>query len=543
MAKQVVFGEEMKEKLLEWVNVVGDAVCATLGPGGRNVVSKLEFRIPTITKDGYYVAREISLDDKLADVGAQLIKEAALRANETAGDGTSTSCCIAQSIINNGFEVIDKGANPVFLKRGIDKSVEFVLKELDKMAVPINTVDDISDVATISANNDRELGDLIAKAMECVGTEGVVAVEEAQGMETYLDIVEGLEFNRGLLSPFFATDMEKMTATLEDAYILIMGERLKQLKDIKSVLEVASQKKKPIIIICDDASPEALSMFVQNKMKNNFTGAIIKAPEIGMARKDILEDLATLTGGAIISSEYGIKATDASVVHLGEAKKIIITRDSTTVIDGNGRDENIRFRVKQLENQREATTSDYDKEMISQRIGKLSGGVALIKVGAPSEVEMREKKDRVEDAINATKAAVAEGIIPGGGSALAHCYKKLEIAKLNFETDDEKNGRDIVLDALVSPLETIAMNAGANREEVLKNVLTKNSKNYGWNAVTNKFGNMFKMGVIDPTKVTKSSLLNASSVAGTIITTSVMIVEEDGGRLPQMDPSMMGGMM
>ncbi len=521
-AKELLFDVEARAKLKKGVDALADAVKITLGPKGRNVVIDKKFGSPTITKDGVTVAKEIELSDPIENMGAQMVKEVATKTSDLAGDGTTTATVLAQAIYREGLKNVTAGANPMELKRGIDRAVEAVVQELKRLSVPSAGKKEIAQVGSISANNDKEIGDLIAEAMEKVGKDGVITVEEAKGLETTLETVDGMQFDRGYLSPYFVTDPEKMEAVLDDAYILIHDKKISSMKELLPVLEKVAQTGKPLLIIAEDVEGEALATLVVNKLRGTLKVASVKAPGFGDRRKEMLRDVAVLTGGNVISEEVGFKLENAVLNDLGRAKRIVIDKDNTTVVDGKGKNEDIQGRISEIKVAVDKSTSDYDKEKLQERLAKLSGGVAVINVGAATETEMKEKKARVEDALHATRAAVEEGIVPGGGVALLRAQSVLDKIK---GTDDEKIGVDIVRRALEEPIRMIAQNAGAEGSIVVAKVKESKDKNTGYNAATDNYEDLVKSGVIDPTKVTRTALQNAASIAGLMLTTECVVVE------------------
>ena len=544
--KQIMFSENARHALLEGVNKVANTVKITLGPKGRNVAIEKSFGSPKITKDGVTVAKEIELEDKVENVGAQLLKEVASKTSDIAGDGTTTATVLAQSIISDGFKYVAAGYSPIMLKRGIDKAVATVVEKLDSVTKKISTFDEIASVGSISANNDTEIGKIIAEAMDKVGKEGVITVEEAKGMETYLETVEGMQFDRGYLSPYFITNAEKMQVIMENPFILVYDKKVSNLKDLVPLLEGVAQQGRPLLIIAEDVEGEALATLVVNKLRGVLNIAAVKAPGFGDRRKAMLEDIAILTGGEFISEEIGNKLENATVKMLGKAKRVVIDKENTTIVDGAGKDEAIKARVKQIKAQIDETTSDYDKEKLQERLAKLSGGVAVINVGAATEVEMKEKKDRVDDALHATRAAVEEGIVAGGGTVLLRCKAVLKHVKCDNE--EEKVGVEIISKALESPIRQIATNAGVDGSIVINTVLRSKDEDYGYDAAKGEYKNMIEGGIIDPTKVTKSALMNAASIASTLLTTEAVIVEvpkKDAPAMPDMGGmgGGMGGMM
>ncbi len=541
MAKELRFGQEARNSVLRGVNILADAVKVTLGPKGRNVILEKSFGSPTVTKDGVTVAKEIELEDKFENMGAQMVKEVASKTSDTAGDGTTTATVLAQAIYREGSKVVAAGANPMDVKRGIDLAVEEVIKELKKWSKPTKDPKEISQVGTISANNDETIGSIIAEAMNKVGKEGVITVEEAKGMETTLDVVEGMQFDRGYLSPYFVTDPEKMVAVLEDVYILLNEKKISNMKDMLPILEQIAKLGKPLLVISEDVEGEALATLVVNKLRGTLKCCAVKAPGFGDRRKAMLEDVAILTGGKVISEDLGIKLENIKLNDLGRAKRITIDKDNTTVVDGAGDKHDIEARVKQIRAQVDETTSDYDREKLQERLAKIIGGVAVINVGAATETEMKEKKARVEDALNATRAAVEEGIVPGGGVAYLRCLQALD--KLKVE-GDKKIGVDLVKRALEEPIRQIANNAGQEGSVVTEKV--KNEKGaFGFDAAKDEYADMIKAGIIDPTKVVRLALKNAASVASLMITTEALVAEkpEKKAPYPPMPPGGgMGGM-
>ena len=538
-AKLIQFDAQARDNLKKGIDELANAVKVTLGPRGRNVVLEKKFGSPVVTKDGVTVAKEIELKDKIANMGAQLIKEVASRTSDAAGDGTTTATVLAQAIITEGLKNVTAGANPMDLKRGIDKAVKAIVAELKKMSVPIGDNNDkIKQVASISSNNDEEIGALIAQAMEKVKKEGVITIEEAKGTETYVEVVEGMQFDRGYLSPYFITNAEKMDTELEEPYILLYDKKISNMKELLPLLEKVVQTGRPLLIISEDVEGEALATLVVNKIRGTLKIAAVKAPGFGDRRKAMLEDLAVLTGGTVISEERGYNLENADLTYLGMCEKVTIDKDNTTVVNGKGSKDDIQSRIKQIKQQIEDSTSDYDKEKLQERLAKLSGGVAVIYVGASSEVEMKEKKDRVDDALNATRAAVEEGIIPGGGVAYIRSLSALD--KLKTDNADEKTGLQIVKKAIESPLRIIVSNAGNDGSIVLEKV-REGKNDFGYNARTESYENLYQTGVIDPTKVTRIALENAASVAGMVLTTECVIAEEEDDR-PPMPPMPGGGM-
>jgi chaperonin GroEL len=523
-AKELHFNTDARAALKRGVDQLAEAVKVTLGPKGRNVVIDKKFGAPTVTKDGVTVAKEIELPDALENMGAQMVKEVATKTSELAGDGTTTATILAQAIFREGLKNVTAGANPMALKRGIDAAVAAVVEDLKKMSLPTKGKKEIAQVGSISANNDKEIGDLIAEAMEKVGKDGVITVEEAKGLETTLETVEGMQFDRGYLSPYFVTDPEKMEAVLEDPLILIHDKKISSMKDLLPILEKVAQLGKPLLIIAEDIEGEALATLVVNKLRGTLRVAAVKAPGFGDRRKAMLEDIAVLTGGQVISEELGLKLENAVVTDLGRAKRIVVDKDTTTLIDGQGDEEKIKGRIKEIKAAVEKTTSDYDREKLQERLAKLAGGVAVINVGAPTESEMKEKKARVEDALHATRAAVEEGIVPGGGVALIRAQKALKSLKL--AESDEQIGVDIVRKAIEEPMRIIVQNAGGEGSIVVEKIRQSKDNNYGYNALTDQYEDLVAAGVIDPTKVTRTALQNAASISGLLLTTEALIVEK-----------------
>ena len=522
-AKDVKFGNDARVKMLKGVNVLADAVKVTLGPKGRNVILDKSFGAPTITKDGVSVAREIELEDKFENMGAQMVKEVASKANDAAGDGTTTATVLAQAIVNEGLKAVAAGMNPMDLKRGIDKAVSAVVSELKNLSKPCETSKEIEQVGTISANSDSIVGQLIAQAMEKVGKEGVITVEDGTGLDDALDVVEGMQFDRGYLSPYFINKPEAGTVELDSPYILLVDKKITNIREILPVLEAVAKAGKPLLIIAEDIEGEALATLVVNTMRGIVKVAAVKAPGFGDRRKAMLQDIAILTAGTVISEEIGMELEKATLEELGQAKRVVITKDNTTIIDGVGDETQIKARVAQIRQQIEDSTSDYDKEKLQERVAKLAGGVAVIKVGAATEVEMKEKKDRVDDALHATRAAVEEGIVPGGGVALVRAASKVA-EELKGDNEEQNVGIRLALRAMEAPLRQIVTNAGEEASVVTRNV--KDGKgNYGYNAGTEQYGDMLEMGILDPTKVTRSALQFAASIAGLMITTECMITD------------------
>src|ERR1700678_995967 len=532
MAKQILHGEDSRQAILRGVNILADAVKVTLGPKGRNVVIEKKFGSPTITKDGVTVAKEIELGNALENMGAQMVKEVASKTSDVAGDGTTTATVLAQAIYREGVKTVAAGANPMALKRGIDKAVEAIIGKRDENGVPVGGAlsklskpvsgDMIAQVGTISANSDSQIGVIIAEAMKKVGKDGVITVEESKTLETLLEVVEGMQFDRGYLSPYFVTDAERMEVALENPYILIYEKKISSMKDLLPLLEQIARTAKPLVIIAEDVDGEALATLVVNKLRGTLNVAAVKAPGFGDRRKAMLEDIATLTGGKAITEDLGIKLEGVKIEQLGRAKRITIDKDNTTIVDGGGDGEKIAGRVKEIRAQIDKTTSDYDREKLQERLAKLVGGVAVIKVGAATETEMKEKKARVEDAMHATRAAVEEGIVPGGGVALVRCIAALEKLKLQ---DDEAVGVNIVKRALEEPMRQIALNAGEEGAVIVGRIRESKDDNFGFNAETGEFGDLVKAGVIDPAKVTRLALQNAASIAGLMLTTEALIAD------------------
>lgn len=543
MAKDIKFDIQSRNGLKRGVDALANAVKVTLGPKGRNVIISKSFGAPQVTKDGVTVAKEIELEDALENMGAQMVKEVASKTNDFAGDGTTTATVLAQAIVKEGLKNVTAGANPMDLKRGIDKAVEALVADLKKQAQTVgDSSEKIKQVASISANNDDTIGDLIAKAFEKVGKEGVITVEEAKGTDTYVDVVEGMQFDRGYLSPYFVTDTDKMIAELDNPYILLFDKKISNLQEILPILEPVAQSGRPLLIIAEDVDGQALATLVVNKLRGGLKIAAVKAPGFGDRRKAMLEDIAILTGGTVISEERGFSLENASLDMLGTAETVSIDKDNTTVVNGSGATDQIQGRVNQIKAQIESTTSDYDKEKLQERLAKLSGGVAVLYVGAATEVEMKEKKDRVDDALHATRAAVEEGIVAGGGVALLRAKATLD--KIKAENDDEETGIQIVSRAIEAPMRTIVENAGKEGSVVVAKVY-EGKKDFGYNAKTDAYVNMLEAGIIDPTKVTRIALENAASVAGMILTTecSLTDIKEDAPAMPPMGGGGMPGMM
>ena len=521
-AKQIVYSEHARAAILRGVNQLADAVKATLGPKGRNAILDKKFGAPLITKDGVTVAKEIELKDPYENMGAQLVREVASKTSDVAGDGTTTATVLAQAIFREGVKNITAGANPMDIKRGIDKAVEAVVEELKKLSKPCKAKKEISQIGTISANNDATIGDLIAEAMEKVGKDGVITVEEAKSMSTSLDVVEGMQFDRGYISPYFITDAERMEVSLEDAFLLIHEKKISSMKDLLPLLEQVAKMGKPLVLIAEDIEGEALATLVVNKLRGILNVAAVKAPGFGDRRKAMLEDIATLTGGQVISEDLGLKLENVKLTDLGRAKRVTIDKDNTTIVEGHGDEKKIQARVKQVKAQIDETTSDYDREKLQERLAKIVGGVAVINVGASTETEMKEKKARVEDALHATKAAVEEGIVPGGGVALLRCVSALD--KITNLPHDQQVGVNIVKRALEEPIRQIAQNAGLEGSVVVERV-KKEAANSGFDAAAEKYVDLIEAGIIDPTKVTRYALQNAASVASLMLTTEVMVSE------------------
>jgi chaperonin GroEL len=539
-AKIVKFGEEARNKVLAGVRVLADAVTVTLGPKGRNVVLEKSFGAPTITKDGVTVAKEIQLEDKFENMGAQMVKEVASKTSDVAGDGTTTATVLARAIFTEGAKMVAAGHDPMGLKRGIDRAAAVITEELKRLSKATKEQKEIAQVGTISANNDATIGEIIAEAMEKVGKEGVITVEEAKGLETTLEVVEGMQFDRGYLSPYFVTDPDKMECRLEEAYLLIHEKKISAMKDLLPVLEAIARTGKPFMIIAEDIEGEALATLVVNKIRGTLQCVAVKAPGFGDRRKAMLEDIAILTGGRVIAEELGIKLENVTLNDLGRAKRLVVDKDNTTIVDGAGKKADIEGRIKQIRAQIEETTSDYDREKLQERLAKLVGGVAVVRVGAATEVEMKEKKARVEDALHATRAAVEEGIVPGGGVALIRASAALDSLKAS---DEERVGVNIVRRAIEDPCRWIANNAGWEGSIVLDKI--RNNKGaFGFNAATEEFEDLMKAGIVDPTKVVRTALQNAASVAGLLLTTEAMVAEKpEKKESPAMPPGGMGDMM
>ncbi|MEM6785502.1 MAG: chaperonin GroEL [Bacteroidota bacterium] len=543
MPKQIIFDVEARDSLKKGVDTLANAVKVTLGPKGRNVIIEKKFGAPTVTKDGVTVAKEIELEDKLANVGAQMVKEVASKTSDVAGDGTTTATVLAQAIMNQGLRSVTSGANPMDIKRGIDKAVDAIVANLRTQSRDIEGQNEIAQVGAISANNDDEIGDLIAEAMNKVGKDGVITVEEAKGTETELDTVEGMQFDRGYLSPYFVTDPDNMEVVLEDPYILIHDKKISTMKDILPVLEKVAQMGAPLLLVAEDTEGEALATLVVNKLRGTLKVAAVKAPGFGDRRKAMLEDIAVLTGGTVISEEKGYRLENATLDYLGRAKRVVISKDNTTVVDGAGTEDSIKARIGQIRGQIETTTSDYDREKLQERLAKLAGGVAVLKIGAATEVEMKEKKARVEDALHATRAAVEEGIVPGGGVALVRAISSLD--GVDAINEDQRIGVNIIRRALEEPLRQIAGNAGLEGSIVVQKV-KEGAGSFGFNARTEEYGDLIEQGVIDPTKVTRTALQNAASVSALLLTTESVIADkpEPEAAMPGGAPGMggMGGM-
>ncbi|MGI8495948.1 MAG: chaperonin GroEL [Pyrinomonadaceae bacterium] len=543
MAKQVIHGEDSRAAILRGVNQLADAVKVTLGPKGRNVVIDKKFGSPTITKDGVTVAKEIELKDSLENMGAQMVREVASKTSDVAGDGTTTATVLAQAIYKEGVRTVAAGANPMALKRGIEKAVAAVVEEIHRLSKPVSG-DAIAQVGTVSANGDKEIGGFIAKAMDSVGKDGVITVEESKTMETQLEVVEGMQFDRGYLSPYFVTDPERMEASLENPFILINEKKVSSMKDLLPLLEQVAKMGKPLVIIAEDVEGEALATLVVNKLRGTLNVIAVKAPGFGDRRKAMLEDIAIMTGGKVISEDLGIKLENVKIEDLGTAKKVTVDKDNTTIVDGGGESADLEGRVRMIRAQIEETSSDYDREKLQERLAKMVGGVAVIKVGAATETEMKEKKARVEDAMHATRAAVEEGIVAGGGVALVRASKVLDDFKVESDDPDEQIGVNIIKRALEEPLRQIAQNAGSEGAVIVGKIKENDSENYGFNAASEKFEDLVAAGVIDPAKVTRTALQNAASIAGLMLTTEAMISdipEEKGGEMGGM-PGGMGGM-
>ena len=535
-AKFLEFNVEARARLKQGVDKLADAVKVTLGPKGRNVVIEKKFGNPTVTKDGVTVAKEIELEDEIENMGAQMVKEVATKTSDLAGDGTTTATVLAQAIYREGLKSVTAGVNPMALKRGIDKAVETIIEELKKISVPTKGRKEIAQVGTISANGDKEIGDKIADAMDKVGKDGVITVEEAKGLETTLETVDGMQFDRGYLSPYFVTDPEKMEAVLEDAYVLIHDKKISSMKDLLPALEKVAQSGKPLLIIAEDVEGEALATLVVNKLRGTLKVAAVKAPGFGDRRKEMLIDIEKVTGGKVVAEEKGMKLENTVLGDLGQAKRVVVDKDNTTIVGGRGKQADIQGRIGEIRAAIDKSTSDYDKEKLQERLATLAGGVAVINVGAATETEMKEKKARVEDALHATRAAVEEGIVPGGGSALLYCQKAL--GTLRAGGDDEKIGVDIIRRAIEEPIRMIAQNAGAEASIVVGKVKESKDKNFGYNASSDEYEDLVAAGVIDPTKVTRTALQNAASIAGLLLTTECVVAEK---KEKEKAPPMPGG--
>ena len=541
-AKDVKFEADARDRMLRGVTLLADAVKITLGPKGRNVVLDKSFGAPRITKDGVTVAKEIELSDKFENMGAQMIREVASKTNDIAGDGTTTATILAAAIVREGVKAVAAGMNPMDLRRGIDLAVTAIVADIEKRSRRVGSNDEIAQIGTISANGDKEIGDFIARAMERVGNEGVITVEEAKSLDTELDVVEGMQFDRGYLSPYFITNPEKMITELEDPYVLIHEAKLSGLQPMLPLLESVVQSGRPLLVLAEDVEGEALATLVVNRLRGGLKVAAVKAPGFGDRRKAMLQDIAVLTGGQVVSEDLGIKLENVTMDMLGTAKRVSIDKDNTTIIDGAGKKKDIDGRVNQIRAQIEETTSDYDREKLQERLAKLAGGVAVIRVGGATEIEVKERKDRVEDAMNSTRAAVEEGIVPGGGTALMNAVKALD--KINPDNDDQRVGVQIVRRAVVVPVKQIATNAGADGSIVAGKIADSNDKNLGYDAQSGKFVDMIKSGIIDPAKVVRTALQDAASVAGLLVTTEAMVAEkpEDKPAMPPMPGGDMGGM-
>jgi chaperonin GroEL len=533
-AKEIRFHTDARERMLRGIDILSNAVRVTLGPKGRNVVLDKSFGAPRVSKDGVTVAKEIELADKFENMGAQMVREVASKTSDLAGDGTTTATVLAQTIVHEGARAAAAGMNPMDLKRGIDRAVEAVVKEIEKRSKKVSTNDEIQQVGTVSANNDREIGRMIAEAMQKVGNEGVITVEEAKSLETELDVVEGMQFDRGYVSPYFVTNAEKMVAELEDPYILLHEKKLSSLQSLLPLLEAVAKSAKPLLIVAEDVEGEALATLVVNKLRGGLKVAAVKAPGFGDRRKAMLEDMAILTGGQVISEDLGIKLENVTLDMLGRAKRVRVEKENTTIIDGAGKKDDIQGRIAQIKAQIEETTSDYDREKLQERLAKLAGGVAVIRVGGATEIEVKERKDRVDDAAHATRAAVEEGIVPGGGVALLYAAKALD--GLTPENSDQKVGIDIVRRALQSPVRQVVENAGADGSIVVGKLLDANDPNRGFDAQTGDYVDMIKAGIIDPTKVVRLALQNAASVGGLLVTTEAMVAEKPEKKTPPAMP-------
>ncbi len=536
-AKQVLFGDDARVRMVRGINILANAVKVTLGPKGRNVVLDRNFGSPLVTKDGVTVAREIELKDKFENMGAQMVREVASKTNDNAGDGTTTATVLAQAIVVEGMKFVAAGMNPMDLKRGIDKAVECAVAELKKISKPVTTTKEIAQVGSISANSDTEIGEIIAEAMEKVGKEGVITVEDGKSLKNELDVVEGMQFDRGYLSPYFITNPDKQVAVLENPYILVHDQKISNIRDLLPILEQVAKAGRPLLIICEDLEGEALATLVVNSLRGILKVCAVKAPGFGDRRKATLEDIAILTGGTLVTKDIGLTLDKATLEHLGQAKRVEVNKENTTIINGSGNPEMIEARVKNIRTQIESVTSDYDREKLQERVAKLAGGVALIKVGAATEVEMKEKKARVDDALHATRAAVEEGVVPGGGVALVRAQKA--VAQLKGDNEEQTAGIKIVLRAMEEPMRQIVGNAGLE-PSVVVNAVANGEGNYGFNAQTSQYGDMVAMGVLDPTKVTRTALQNAASVASLILTTDCMIGDIPEDKQP-VAPAM-GGM-
>ena len=535
-AKQVLFGDDARVRMVRGINILANAVKVTLGPKGRNVVLDRNFGSPLVTKDGVTVAREIELKDKFENMGAQMVREVASKTNDNAGDGTTTATVLAQAIVVEGMKFVAAGMNPMDLKRGIDKAVECAIEELKKISKPVTTTKEIAQVGSISANSDHEIGEIIAEAMEKVGKEGVITVEDGKSLKNELDVVEGMQFDRGYLSPYFITNPDKQVAVLENPYILLHDQKISNIRDLLPILEQVAKAGRPLLIICEDLEGEALATLVVNSLRGILKVCAVKAPGFGDRRKATLEDIAILTGGQLVTKDIGLSLDKATLEHLGQAKRVEVNKENTTIINGMGNPEMIEARVKNIRTQIESVTSEYDREKLQERVAKLAGGVALIKVGAATEVEMKEKKARVDDALHATRAAVEEGVVPGGGVALVRAQKA--VAQLKGDNEEQTAGIKIVLRAMEEPMRQIVGNAGLE-PSVVVNAVANGEGNYGFNAQTSEYGDMVSMGVLDPTKVTRTALQNAASVASLILTTDCMIGDIPEDKQPMMPP--MGG--
>lgn len=542
MAKDVSFGASAREKMIDGVNILADAVKVTLGPKGRNVVIDKSFGAPAITKDGVSVAKEIELEDKFENMGAQLVREVAAKTNDVAGDGTTTATVLAQAILVEGMKTVAAGMNPMDLKRGIDKAVRAAVEEIRAISTPANDHKAIAQVGSISANSDTTIGELISKAMETVGKQGVITVEEGSGFEDALEVVEGMQFDRGYISPYFANKQDSLTCEFDNPFILLVDKKISNIREIVPLLEKVMQTSRPLLIIAEDVENEALATLVVNTLRGGLKTCAVKAPGFGDRRKAMLQDIAILTGGVVISEEVGLSLESAEIEHLGTAKKVTIGKENTVIVDGAGDKTDIEARVESIRRQAEESTSDYDKEKLQERVAKLSGGVAVIKVGAATETEMKEKKDRVDDALHATRAAVEEGVVPGGGVALVRALGALN--DLKGDNEDQNAGINILRRAMEAPLRQIVTNAG-DEASVIVNEVKNGTGNYGYNAASGEYGDMLEMGILDPAKVTRSALEHAASVAGLMLTTEVMITEKAAPEAPMSAPGMggMGGMM